>query len=105
MTNSIENKYYKKLASLSLTQLVIFLALILLVTTANIIAVYVVYIPDLLKPLQHLPSTSLASLESGLRKIVLNLSLWLFVLFIVNAALIYLVWCAKKYLVKSVKNG
>jgi len=88
MKNVIEDNDYAKLAKLSLNQLTAFLILVFVIVVANVVLIYLIYIPNLLEPIDHLQPTTLASLESGFGKIIINLSVWLFVLFLVNMSLI-----------------
>ncbi len=98
MKNVIQNNGYTQLTKLSLHQLVAFLALVFVIVVVNIVLMYTIYVPSLLEPLHHLQPTTLSSLEAGFGKIILNLTVWLFVLFLVNASLVRHVWNAKKLL-------
>ena len=100
MTDMKLSKYYKRLDRLMLWPLVSIIALLLVIVVSQIMIFYLKYIPELLGPTeQFLSPEMLAFITTGIEKIIFNLSIWLFVLFIMNILLIYVIWNVKKLLV------
>jgi len=105
MTDMTQNIYYKRLANLALWPIVIFLGFVLVIVVSEILVFYLKYVPDLLMPVQQSVSTRvLASLDAGINKIIIYLSVWIFALFVVNVALTYVVWNIKKLLLDLEKS-
>jgi len=90
------NKYYLRYSKFSLFYLLFFFISLLVVVLSNIYIIYAVYIPGLINKIDCLEPSRLAYVETGISKIVVNFSTWLFVLFVMNLALMYMFWKLKK---------
>ncbi len=107
MLDVTQTPYYKRLDKLLLWPLVGFIGLILVIVISLICLFYLKYVPELLALLmeQSLSPEILMFIESGINKIIVNLSVWIFVLFLMNILLVYVTWNVKKLLVDLRRRG
>ena len=95
-----DNIYYKRLSKLALWPLVGLVVLVFFFTIGLLIVFYMKNMPDLLTLLldQSLSIEILSFVETSINRIVIYLSVWLLVLFLMNILLIYVIWNIKKLL-------
>ena len=99
MLNLTHNIYYRRLANVALWPAFAFLGIFPVIVVSVIFAFYLKYVPNLLVSMQQLvPPKMLVSLETGIYKIIVYLSVWIFVSFVINVALVYVAWNIKKLL-------
>ena len=95
-----QNVYYRRLAKLALWPLVGFIGLIFVIVVSQILLFYLKYTPELLMPIsQSLSPEMVVLIASGINRIIVNLSIWIFVLFVMNILLVYVIWNVKKLVV------
>ncbi len=101
MVNITQNPYYKRLDKLLLWPLVIFIGLIPVIVISLIFLFYSKYVSELFVLLtgQSLSPEILTFIESGIDKIIVNLSVWIFASFSMNVLLVYVIWNVKKLFV------
>lgn len=107
MLDVTRTPYYKRLDKLLLWPLVGFIILIPVIVISLILVFYLKYIPELLALLmeQSLSPEILTFVESGINKIIISLSVWIFGLFVMNIMLVYVTWNVKKLLIELKKTG
>ena len=101
MIDISQNPHYKRLNKLLLWPLVAFIGLIPVIVISLIFLFYSKYVSELPALLgeQSLSPEILTFVISGIDKIIVNLSIWIFVLFVMNILLIYVIWNVKKLLI------
>jgi hypothetical protein len=91
------SNYYQTLAKLPLWPVIGLICMVVVIVTSQIVVFYFRYIPALLAPAeQSLSPEILAFLSAGMHRIIVNLSVWVFVLVMVNVALIYVIGKIKR---------
>jgi hypothetical protein len=89
----------KRLARLSLPILVGFVVLASAIVATQLLVFYYKYIPDILAPIHgYVPSEVFDFVYTGMRKIVVRLGVWLFILIGIIVSLIFAIRNAKKLL-------
>lgn len=104
ITNSIN---YIKLSKFLFKPTLIFLGVIFLLSLAQIVSLYFVYIPKYIVFFHdHLNEENLSILNDAMNKIVINISVWVFILLILNIVLINFLQSAKKLIkdIDEIKN-
>ena len=100
MLDITQTDSYKRLDKLLLWPLIGFIGLVLVIVISLIYLIYLKHVPELMAFLmeQSLSTEALIFLESGINKIIVNLSIWIFILLLVNVLLVYVTWNTKKLL-------
>lgn len=97
MSDVMQSRRFNRISKLALWPLVAATSLISIIVVSQLVVFYFKYIPEILTLAAHSsPRETVIIIESGFHKIVLNLSVWIFVLLLVNSSMIYLIWNAKK---------
>ncbi len=100
-----QNTYYKRLAKLALWPLVGLVGLVAVIVLSLVLVFHLKYVPELLAPIEQLVSPEIAAfVASGVNKIIVSLSVWIYVLCAVNVLFIYVLWNVKKLLSKLVSE-
>lgn len=107
MLNITQTSYYKRLDKLLLWPLVAYISLIPVFFIFQIYLFYSKYLSEIIALLmeQSLSPEMITFVESGIHKIIINLSVWIFVLFVMNIMLVYVIWNVRKLLVEVRKRG
>ena len=91
--------YYRRLSKLSLWPLVAAVGLASFAVVSHIVVYYFKHVPDVMPSVEESASPEvIASFLHAVNKIIISMSIWIFVLIILNAAFIYVVWNVKKLL-------